>query len=127
MGCVVLVLRSLRSCWSCSVAGIFRLAECEAGSVVGSLCGWFCVGTLPVEICAVGVIGSKVVSGEYVKRVHTHLSVQLPLLEGSCYVRYGSTCSGIFLIGRAYVNAVLSWRECTAGLTVRLMRSYVRV
>jgi len=128
VGCVVLVLRSLRSCRSCSVAGIFRLAECEAGSVVGSPRGWFCVDTLPVDKCAVGVIGSEVVSGEYVKqRVRTHVSVQSPLLERSCYVRYGSTCSGIFLIGRAYVNAVSSWRECTAGLTVRLMRSYVRV
>ena len=98
MGCVVLVLRS---CWSYSVAGIFRLAECEAGSVVGSPRGWFCVGTL--RVCPVAVAG------------------------GELYVRYGSTCSGIFLIWRAYVNAVSSWRECTAGLTVWLMRSYVRV
>ena len=67
MGWVVLVLPSLRSCWSCLVAVIFRLAGCEAGSVVGSPRGWFCVGTLHVDICAVGVIGSKVVSGEYVK------------------------------------------------------------
>ena len=80
MGWVVLVLRSLRSCWSCSVAVIFRLAGCEAGSVVGSPHVWFCVGTLPVDICAVGVIGSKVVSGEYVKRVRTHVSVRSPLL-----------------------------------------------
>ena len=50
MGCVVLVLPSLRSCWSCIVAGIFRLAECEAGSVVGSPRGWFSVGALPVDI-----------------------------------------------------------------------------
>ena len=49
------------------MAGVFRLAGCEAGSVVGYPRGWFCVGTLPVDICAVGVIGSMVISGEYVK------------------------------------------------------------
>ena len=57
MGCVVLVLRSLPSCWSCSVAGVFRLAECEAGSVVGSPRGWFCVGTL--RVCPVAVAGGE--------------------------------------------------------------------
>ena len=49
------------------MAGIPRLAECEAGSVVGSPHGWFSVGALPVDIYVVGVIGSKIVSGEYVK------------------------------------------------------------
>ena len=60
--CAVLVLRSLRSCWSCSVAGIFRLAGCDAGSVVGSPRGCFCTGMLPVDICAVSVVGSMVVA-----------------------------------------------------------------
>ena len=49
------------------MAGIFRLAGCEAGSVVGSPRGWFCVCTLPVDICAVSVIDSMIISGEFVK------------------------------------------------------------
>jgi hypothetical protein len=62
VGCAVFVLRSLRSCWSCSVAGIFRLAGCDAGSVVSSPRGWFCMGKLPVDICVVSVFGSIVIA-----------------------------------------------------------------
>jgi hypothetical protein len=50
------------------VAGIFRPAGCDAGFIVGAPRGWFCVGTLPVDICAVSVVGSMVVmSVEYVE------------------------------------------------------------
>jgi len=101
------------------VAGIPRLAECEAGSVVGSPRGWFSVGALPVDIYAVGVIGSKVVSGEYVKqRVRTHVSVRR-----RCW--RGAVCEVWFHLlrnvsdWRVYVKAVSSWRDCTAGLAVR--------
>ena len=77
MGCVVLVLRSLPSCWSYSVAGIFRLAECEAGSVVGSPRGWFCVGTL--HVCPVAVA-----RGELLFEVWFHLLRNISDWEGVC-------------------------------------------
>jgi hypothetical protein len=43
------------------VAGIFCLAGCDAGFIVGALRGWLCLGTLPVDICVVSVVGSMVV------------------------------------------------------------------
>jgi hypothetical protein len=63
------------------VAGIFRLAGCDAGFVVGAPRGWFCVGTLPVDICAASVVGSVVVmSVECVEMiVHTVYSTYLPI------------------------------------------------
>jgi hypothetical protein len=66
------------------------------------------MGTLPVDICAVSVVGSMVVASvEYVEMsVCTHVSVRSPLLEESRYARYGSLCSRIFQIGTAYANAV---------------------
>jgi hypothetical protein len=82
------VLRSLCSCWSRSVAGIFRQAGCDAGFIVGAPRGWFCMGTLPVDICVVSVVGSMVVASvEYVEMsVCTHVSVRLPLLEGMAHL-----------------------------------------
>ena len=74
MGCVVLVLRS---CWSCSVAGVFRLTDCEAGSVVGSPRGWLCVGTL--RVCPVAVAG-----GELLCEVRFHLLRNISDWEGVC-------------------------------------------
>jgi hypothetical protein len=48
------------------VASIFCLAGCDVGFIVGAPRGWFCVGTLPVDMCAVSVVGSMVVmSVEY--------------------------------------------------------------
>jgi hypothetical protein len=48
------------------VAGPFRLARCDAGFIVGALCGWISVGTPPVGICAVSIVGSMlVISVEY--------------------------------------------------------------
>jgi hypothetical protein len=48
------------------VAGPFRLAGCDARFIVGARCGWISVGTSPVGICALSIVGSVVViSVEY--------------------------------------------------------------
>ena len=91
VGCVVLVLRSHSSCRSCSVAGIFRLAECEAGSIVGSPCGWFCVGTL--RVCPVAVAG-----GELLCDVWFHLLQNIS--------DWDSVCERSVIVARVY-----SWAD----------------
>jgi hypothetical protein len=45
MGCAVFSVFS-SFLYGHVVAGIFRLADCDAGFIVGAPRGWFCVGTL---------------------------------------------------------------------------------
>jgi hypothetical protein len=47
--------------WSCSVAVIFHVAGYDAGSVVVSPRGGFCMGTLLVDVRAVSDVGSMVI------------------------------------------------------------------
>jgi hypothetical protein len=110
------------------VAGIFRLAECDAGFIVSAPHGWFCVGTLPVDICAVSVDGSMVVmSVEYVEMsVYSHVCpVAAAGGEPLCKVWFPllwdiSDWDGV-------CERCVAWREYMAGLDVGLMRRCVRV
>jgi hypothetical protein len=88
------------SCWLCSMAGIFRLAGCDAGSVVSPR-GWFSMGML--RVCPVAVAG-----GEPLCEVWFPLLRNISDWDGVC-------------------ECCVAWREYIAGLNVRLMRRYVQV
>ena len=90
MECVVLILCGLLLpafllAWSCRVAGIFRVAGYDAGTVVVSPRRGFCVGGLPVDICTVsnvevyGCHNNGEISEEC---VCTHVSVMPSMMEG---------------------------------------------
>ena len=85
------------------------MAGYDTGTVVVSPRRVFCVGGLPVGICAVSnveVYGCHI-NGEICEEcVCTHVSIWLSMLEGSCCVRYGSLRYRIFLVGIAYKTAV---------------------
>ena len=81
---------------SCGVPGIFRVAGCDAGSVVVSSRRRYCrvMGMLPVDMCAVSnvkVYGYHI-SGEYVKIACVLTCLSGRRAGGELLVRYGSFC-----------------------------------
>jgi len=98
------------------------VAVYDARTVVVSPHRGFCVGGLPVDICAVSnveVYGCHI-NGEICEEcVCTHVSIRLSMLEGSCCVRYGSFCFRIFLIGIAYKTAVSCGENIQLGCLYR--------
>jgi hypothetical protein len=79
-----------------AVAGIFRLAGCGAGFIVGAPRGWFCVGTL--RVCPLAAAG-----GEPLCKVWFSMLGDISDGDGVC-------------------ERCVAWLECMAGLAVRLMR-----
>jgi hypothetical protein len=97
----------------------------DAGTVVVSPRGRFCVGGLPADIRAVSnveVYGCHI-NGEICEEcVCTHVSIRPSMLEGSCCVRYASFRFGIFLIEIAYKTAVSRGENIQLGCLYRRTR-----